>query len=655
MQLSTPPRYSSGFALFAALFLALPYLAVAQTEAPDSTSYEGAYRIGTSTGQAAFAMRIDRRDTVLTGPFTWAGGGPDRGLLGSFERSSYEGAYEEGVPTGRWTLRRGTFTPAGGGELDDYYYRVAVSGEEMVAKGSLAAGKPEGTWTHEVTEIVNAEAGPVHFRSEMIFAEGLPQRDFRLENDQEAVLLGRFDREGRAEDAWTVYQDLEESEIWTFADGLLINVSRPNGKLSSDEPVFTPGADEVRLVQLDDAYLRTVAIWQGMNDRSGRFADGPGAVLLRSNANAYARTGAALTDLGAPDFRPGFRVAVPVHPLTAADARRLQSITENTERAAASVQRLLEEANLAVVSRSEPEAARAVAVLRAVQQQLLPPLQTLVADHGVGVLANLPLPEYIRYLWPSGAVAGAVKLDGAQSTVGPEAYSGPGARPFDVVAGGLEEVLALTEYTLGTVQAQREVLQDKINTRERRQVVVALEDRLAYEFRLLDSLIRSQGRRTIKDLRLNQIRDLARSEIDAYAGDDSGLDEDERAGRVISCLEAFEALTVALVDLRDREDAFEASYTDRVWNNFTATLMDETVKRRLIDAYTDVLVPYFRRTATEDLSCETATRLQYEITATHERMTTLRNADTEDLEDDLRGVDDPATVLNLIGVAAPQK
>ena len=648
--------------IFAAVVVAALWVAdhgvAAQTAPParDSSGYRGAYMVGGLPGQANYGYALNRGDTVLQGAFNWEGGSYGLPAATPFERLAYRGNYEGGRPVGPWSIIQGSFQPAGEGSIDGYRYHIDLDGEEWEAAGSLGrGGRLTGKWVHTAATVENGALGQVTYSSEVSFTEGSPERDFRLEDDAETVLLGRFNREGLAQDAWTLYESLAATQTWSFEGGLLTSVSRIRGSDTTSTTVFADPPPATVTVNLDENYLRAIAVNQEVNGRAAAFTTGSAAALLTGNARAYARTAEALAHLGATDTSPTFGVRIPDYQITANQRRRLKRIAEITARARTITQSLLDASSLTLASTADEEVAFAVAAVARLSEDLLSPIATLAEDYRSGVLTVVPLDKYLGYTWPEGAAAGAMQVDyehaGETKT---RAFGGPGVRVFEVAEGGLEEVEALAEYTLAGAQSLQEVLRKTVTSKERRQVVVALEDQLTYEYGLLDSLIRSQDRRTAKRYGLNGIRELAQQEIDSYANLEEGLDEDAQATRAITCLEAFEALTVTLIGLERRQETIENRYTDEVWNNFTSTLMTERIKRRLIDAYVDELVPYFKTSATEGLTCDRAASLHYEITTTHARMAKLRDQDTEDLEDALRDTDDPRAILQLIGVTEPQ-
>lgn len=98
----------------------------------------------------------------------------------------------------------------------------------------------------------------------------------------------------------------------------------------------------------------------------------------------------------------------------------------------------------------------------------------------------------------------------------------------------------------------------------------------------------------------------------------------------------------------------EALYTDEIWNNFTATVMEDKVKKHLLNAYQEYLIPYFQEQVKTSLNCSNAHQLNTQIKATYHRMLELREKETSDLENQLKRADDPQEIIALLNVSLHQ-
>ena len=621
-------------------------------EVADPTVYQGPYRVGELRGTATYAYRTDGPDTLLTDTFRLQGVNPAALLDGSDSYFSVNGAFADGVATGNWTFAFGDYALAGSAEVVDYRYRVEVNGSHHTARGQLSAGRYDGAWVQETQRIVRSEPTDRSFRSEITFAAGVPRESFQLEREG-ATLLGRFKRDGLAHDAWTYYADLATQESWTFRDGRLVQIVRSGEEQADTLPVLEAFETNTRTVNLDGAYFEFLTYWLRINGYDTAPATGPVAQLLTQNAAQYARIDRFLSELGNETAPVTFGVEVPDLPLTPEEAAQLDALVTELNRIDTVILRLADNSAFTMLETADPEIVYLRTVLREIGSGYLASVRELATAHAAGVLAYLPRRQVYRSLWPSGAATATIQptREGTESL---PAFTGPDAGPFNIREQGLVAIMDLTAYAGRSVDSIRTILNTKLDTRERRQVITALDDQLMYDFTLLDSLINAQDKRVAKDYGLDNIRSTARRALRQYAEDDDLTFKQDRARELNRCIEALDALTLALTKLPERTATIEELYTDQVWNNFTATVMEERLQKRVTEAY-EKLIPYFQKQVRKELNCATARQLTAELNGLHKRMLALRGTDTDDLEDELKRTDDPRRLLDLLGVTLQQK
>ena len=631
--------------------------------AQDSLRYAGPYRLAGVAGTATFDYQLDRGDTLRRGPFAFRSEAqPPVTVDRESEVRAVRGRFApNGQPDGDWAFVLGRYVASGPGTIVDFEYRLPLTGQQRTIRGRLANGRAAGAWTLTQLPVVQGTVGDTLLRSRYEFSAGVPQLTFRLANEN-AELLGRLNRQGVADDEWVFYQNLSLRETWRFREGLLASVLLIG---EYGDSLLLPVFDDVEtteLMALGPAYFQLLAAWQELLDRPADVARGAAAELLAANAAAYSEVRAMLSQLASAEALRLPRVRVPSFPLSRADSRALTETVLQLKQIDTLATHLRSASNLAIIGSADPEAAFALATLDRLTGPFLVPVRKVAAAYEAGLLAHLPRTQFYAAQWPTAEVNGTFEVEftgGAGAQV--EAFTGPDARTFRPVQEGATEIRAMTEYALRSVNSLRTVLRDRLNTRERRQIVSAYEDQLAVEYARLDSLIGAQPRRLAREYQLRVVRERAQELIRQYnSADETGIDDEERIQSATACLQDLEALTLALTELPARAEEVRDAYTDQVWNNNTATLMNERVKRRLIDAYEEVLLPYFRTSLTaEELNCTRARQLEAEIRATHVRLLELRTAETNRLEDSLRNVDEdtpnaPTLILNLLDIATPQ-
>lgn len=620
----------------------------------DSSTFSGSYTLGEFAGAATYNYQLRRRDTVRQGPFTFRGANARALLTGTDRPFTFTGQYVDDGPVGPWTFEFGMYGLGGPVALRDGYYRVAVDGIRHQATGRLLDGEPDSLWTQTIHRVVASDTAEVLLRSAINFTAGVARQSFRLESGA-TVLLGRVQRDGVAEDAWTVYTDLETAQQWTFDDGQLLHIVNEPETRGDTVAVLPLLSGKTELVDLDARYLDWLSIQLALQGEERALDGNPVIELLTTNAEAYARTFAAIRALGGEAGRPLFRVRLPVDPLTRREVAQLTSIDADLRAVDTISQALLDNTALSVVQNADPEVAYLRAAVIALRDSLLEPVRTLRNTYEREVLPYVSRPAYLGYLWSGGVEDGEILVTypdaaGRQSRT----FAGPGAGRFAIGEEGLPAVEALTKYVLASVDSIRVALGQKSNTRERRQAVTALEEQLTREYYLLDSLLESHIGVLPEQFGLESVQRLVKAEFQRYAATKDVLEKGEAAQQLIRCVEDLDALALQLIRLPGQLEEVRAAYTDEVWNNFTATVMEEVVKKRLYRAYEDRLIPYYLDRVREGLTCDTAGALQSALESLHRRMLALRTAETDALESRLRKVEKPTEILELLTASEPQ-
>ena len=616
--------------------------------------FAGDYALAGHRGSATFDYRLDGGDTVRVGDFDFRAYDARDLLSDGDDYVAIRGRFDDaGVATGPWRFDFGELSAADVSEVRDLRYHLAVNGERRRTTGQLEGGRAEGVWRTVTERIRRSAPADTLFESRFTYAAGVPQQTFRLKTP-DAELLGLVTRGGLAEDAWALFGDGDgdgERE-WQYHNGLLLSVTE--GGRAVD--VFGDYRGDTLHVALDGDYLRLLDAWRTIRGGAGPQTDQGIARLLGLNAAAYAEVNAAIGALGLRGDGPRIRVAVPSAPLSPREATQLERISAGLLRFNAEAAGVLGAEDLWRVTGADEEAAFLRAAARAIAEEWVGPVRQLDTAYHRGLLRSLPRADYLAALWPAGAVDGRLEVV-FDSPSGPQTRAyGPGeatgaAERFDVGAGGLGAVDALLDYATAAVTDIRARLAAKAAAADRSGAdLVAGASRIEATYARLDSLIGAQPRRLVKEVGLNRVARLAAATVSDYRGRDV-LGRQRAVASVGECLDDLLALAVALRNVPAHEARVEDAYTDEVWNNIIATVMTERVKKRITEAYTERLVPYYLTQVREGLSCDNAAGIAVGLTAVYERVMDLRDADTEALEDELRGVRDPRQLLTLLSVA----
>ena len=610
--------------------------------------YSGGFEVGSTPGQAEFDYEVNEADTIRSGGFSFTGGRLPPGIAEAGELLAIKGHYQAGAPDAEWTFALTRAEPAGEGILDGYEYRLKLNGEHHLASGSVLEDAPDGKWTHTVTGITASQPDEELFSAELEFAKGAPRGTVRLTTPT-SELLGRYNRQGLAQDVWVIYQDFEPVAGWRFNEGRLTEVDLYSDADTTTIPVFGAVTEGGKTVPIDGNYLRVLDEWQKLSGRESELGTSVAGKLLNAMAERQADVARAASGMGMAGFSPAGSVTLPHFPIAKREAQRLSKIAKTLGEVDSIRRQLTLSNSLTIVEGADAEAAYAMASLKTLVEDFLGPVRQLTQAQEKGLLAFLPRDRYLASLWPRTVAPGMFPVEfQGQGGLRKRAFSGPGSRDFQVGEGGLAEISALTDYALESAKSIRDLLGGKLNTKQRRGIVTAQESVVEYEIKRLDSLVERQSGKDRRAYHLKEVLLVARGSLKEYLADEDLTTKRERGQQVVTCMESLEALTLTLVDLPQKQEEIRQLYTDRVWNHNLAVLMSEKVKKRVYDAYADILVPDLVSRVAEGLTCRSAAEINQRLLLLESRLTDLRKEDTDALERRLRGVKDPEAIWRLL-------
>ena len=633
----------------AALVLGTPQLGAQSVQ-----EYSGPLEIGNYKGRAQYAYRLVSGDTLLDGPFRFSRSNLQSLLKETDTSFSISGSFSGGSPQGPWQFRFGTYRSDSITDVVGLQYTLKVSGVQHEASGSLVSGRPDGQWIHTVNRISGSEVARELFRSSVSFRNGIPEQSFRL-RDTTDILVGRFLRNGLAHDAWTVYSDTGTGagEEWVFDEGRLRWIDITRGTSTVRIPVWDRALENSRVIDLDVQYLKLLEL---SASRPDGLQNGKVGRLLARNAHYYARIDTILSALGNSGYRPGFRVRVPWYPLSAADSSYVSRLRRDIPVAARITRELLSNAGLKILERSDAEVGLLLEVTRMFKDDYIDPSEYLLEYIEMGILEYIPRDRLIAGLW-TGNPPGRIGEVPSDTTAAPRSYQDSETVDLGTPSNTLEYLSNLVGYARGNLERIEELLTARLNAERQEQEFARTEERLVLLIDDLEALTDSlvAGSTVQEHQALVAIRQNAENRLKEYSSIASAREKLAYGTDLLSCLGALDSLATEIYRLPQRRQAIREAYTDQVWNPFTATLMDEAVKKRITSAYTEVLIPETLRRIDPEITCEYAAAAGNFLKAAFQRVLELREEDTSRLERRLRREEDPAVVSERLELAFPDK
>ncbi|MEL6483933.1 MAG: hypothetical protein AAFP96_03700, partial [Bacteroidota bacterium] len=568
--------------LFQRILFPLLFLFFLGTTFGQTQLFSGDLTAGGYSGTAEYPFVIVDGDSIPDGSFLMYKSNVNALLQEKDSFFSFSGAFDKGYPTGFWKFQFGEFSSNQASQVVGYQYRINVSGVQHDAFGNLAQGKPDGDWTYKIAEVDNSEVSEVLFSSQISYDKGVPQKSFQIENDSSS-LVGRFLRNGFAHDVWVVYSDTESdpAENWFFTNGLLEKIEKTTESGKQTYPVFGSTLQQNTEIVLDQRYLKVLEWYLSAQDSDINPQGMAMYQLLEQNAAQYASIDRFFNDLGQSAFMPRFKVKVPYYPLDSVETTQLQEAKKSFAEASAISNSLLDNPQLDLLIRSNPEAQYYYSVVEKLQQDFISPLASFLTFEQLQILTFLPKDELYGQIWPNGLPAKQIQLEGQSEEYASWEFTT--TISYGQEASRMDNIAHMATYANQSLSSISEKLTEWLREEMKQQQFVELDKELVAQTKQLEERIDSlKSAASIKMTNaLNGILSTKEESLKAYANMEASDDKLEYGKTVLQCLKDLNQLTVTLGNLSKQQQAITEKYQDAVWNPFTATIMDEEVKKRI--------------------------------------------------------------------------
>ena len=617
-------------------------------------TYQGTYRVGNLSGEARFEYLLSGTDTILDGGFSLKSSSLEALLKENDSSFSILGNFTNGAPQGKWVFQFGEFQTDSTSQVVGYQYRVNVNGNQEEIEGSLKNGRPQGIWKINAKRIEDSQIADTLFYSEILFEEGVPRQSFRIATS-ESTLVGRFLRNGLAHDSWSLFSNDEDgTENWIFNEGRLTRIEQEDdGEMISSE-IFPNPFSASKTIHMDAGFSTLVSLYQSKMSGTWDVSKGINGLLLE-NGRYYTKIDTLLGMFGNTGFLPEFNALVPFYPLNEAEKQQLDSILVLTKQSKEITASLLASTQLNLLKRSDDEANYLHRVLARIQQEYEMPLLRLVHFNEQDIVDCLSRKRLVETLFPAGTPSIPIKVvpEDGEAPV----FLGPDHGQFNFSGQNLESIHQIASYMYKSVEQVANQLNGKLAFDKKQQEFVDLEETLIakanrlnqYPDSVLTNLSRAQSRA------LKHLRNTSEQLLASYSKMEVSQEKLQRAHILITCLEDLDSLSGQILMLPRNAVEIEEKYKDAVFNPFTATIMEEAVKRRITSAYKTVLLPYLLDAVEAQVNCDNTKEMTLLFRDLHLRMLALREEDTKKLERKLRKVQDPIAVLALFDLKPLEK
>ena len=618
--------------------------------------FSGELSAGGFTGTAEYPFKVVQGDSIPEGKFIMYKSNLDALLKEKDSFFSFSGMFDQGYPEGFWKFQFGEFSSNQSSQVVGYQYRVNVSGVQHDAFGNLAQGKPDGDWTYKISKIENSEVAQELFSSKISFDQGIPQKSFQIENDS-ISLVGRFLRDGFAHDVWVIYSDIssDPSENWYFNNGLLERIEKNNSSGNVVLEVFDSSAQSYKSKILDESYLRIVKWHINKQQRELNPEEMGMYSLLRQNSQHYQSINTFFNDLGKSEFMPRFKVKLPFYPLDSLETSQVSTITKAYKSASEKSDELLKNPQLELLARSNEKASYYYSIAKRLQDEFLKPLKSFNTCNDQQIIEFLPRKILTNQIWPNGLPRKQIQLP--NESVPYTSWDLKSSEEYDNQPTNMASIQKMAEYVKKSFDSISDGLSEWLKKAQKQQQFLKLEERLVKQGQILENTIdtlQTEGRLDIKNA-FEGILNTKEIILKAYAEMPKSDEKLEYGQNTLRCLQNLVALTTTLGKLPEQELIIKKAYQDTFWNPFTATIMDEDIKKRITAAHENIIIPYVLDHISSSIDCKDVINTTQLLDDIQKRLLELRDESTKKLERKLRKEQDPQTILELLGIPTNPK
>lgn len=621
--------------------------------AQEIQTYNGPLQIGKYNGKATYSYKIVENDTVLDGDFTVLRSNLQELLEKQDYSFQFKGAFVDGTADGPWKFQFGEFNSKSQSEVIDYQYRVLVSGIQKSAIGKIKMGKPNGKWTIVEEEIENSEISKTLFKSVISFDNGVPQQNFSI-NNENYTLVGRFLRDGLAHDEWSLFPSsgMDQSESWFFKDGLLQSIRVDDENDHKTIKAYQGYSGQTKIINLNAGYINALEIQLSQVDVDILHHNSL-PELLKQNAARYQEVDEILSELGKSKFLPELKVKVPYYPLDSLEVTKIDSIVSYYKKAHELSESILHNSQLNILRLSDNNTAYQYNTVVQLKENFLNPIQEIVSYDSLGILEYTSQEQLINHVFANGLPKPKMDIEiQIDSVISSKSYTIPASVSISADTPNMEKIEAVAKMGYDGILSIANEVKETLAQEKRQNELASLEEEIIIRNDSMMIFIDSTSSNIPLKYAtaLKQLKSFTSKTINDYSKVKSAENRLASARTTVECLNNLNELSKTVSQMPIYQTTIKESYTDRIWNPFMATLMDEDIKKRITSAYSKTLEPYFLNEIDQHLSCDTTKELNSTINATYTKILELKDQDTKKLERKLKRQKDPITILEMLNV-----
>ncbi|MGM0478482.1 MAG: hypothetical protein ACQERC_04595 [Bacteroidota bacterium] len=565
-----------------------------------------------------------------------------------------KGNYKNDKKSGEWSYDFKRLTPRGGLSIESLSFTESAGGERFKIKGGFKEGEFSGNWEAMKNAVAFSEIEDTSLFCAFEFDAGRLRRQFQVEQNT-ATIQGEVDESGflHGDVRYAIqYEGKKISDQRTYDHG-----RHTASQLKIDDEVVertflglkVPEDTSDQFVELEwgDEYLGVMELSHFVAPSALRDAGMDSSHFLMKGDSLFLKALRSLTHHGGiavwPD-QPSFdypKIKLVSQGFSDARKERVEQLIQQFSALDERVKEVLDDDQLEIAANAENKIAAFQSIYELLDRKVVPGYQSAVELLKNPALQYLDEEELLKRLEEQENLPDSLVVEQADSVI----YF-----PFEDheigtknhIEGILEQLILLDDYLDTLDDIVKPILE-----REKQRLSLSKDESAMVDLRdSIRKLYRRPSNNAFQQRMKDPVNAATQRRFKAYA--QLPLNEKiNRLAEINACFRSMIEFYFLLEDIPDRRKSIEEMYTRTVWNPFTYTDMEETVKERLYNAYNDYLFPHLMDRIEAELSCNTIDEILEDIPALLDKMEELREQDTQEKEKNLRREDDIETIKNI--------
>lgn len=607
--------------------------------------YKGPIKIDKYAGYANFQYDLIKKDTILTGAFEMKGSSFDAIPEDGINYFSFNGNYDGNVPDGNWQFQFGKFSSGNQSTLKNYSLQIKVNGKLQEVKVEVDKGRliQKKLWEYNLDQSTITDTA---FISNISHEKESLKGEFSLA-DQQTSLKGSISADGYANENWSA-NSIKSDTLFTlnFEKGWLREIKKQRTDTTKFLTVFDKNIKKSKTSTISSNYFNVLNLLQTLK-KEPLLPTGIAALIKQNDINETI-TDSLLTKLGISTEHSRVKVLLPHYPINKQEKNQLIAIKKGVQHADSIFTSFRTNAELEVLKQTDDMVLFYIATADEIENRFIQPIKKLIGFQQENILEFLPR-ESIKNLIFKDSIDATFNVNLKDSSA---IFTIEKIKQLDQSKKGLAGNQELLKIVVTELDSIKQKIDIKLEKNARKKELIALEKKLLSEHKMFNKLVDSLVKETedpYKNMILS-VKNYVDKEIKTYWKYENVAIKLVFTEKMLNCLKNMEKAVSLTADLPKRNQAITKEYTAEVWNVYTATMMKEITKKRIYNAYNDVVVPFFKDKFTYNMSCDNVTENIDLLNKTHMRMLELRNERTGPLERKVRKSTDAVEILKAFKI-----